>query len=180
MNNTFRDNESSYTSNPSAAGCAIYCLEPTEIVNNIFYYNSWLHLGGNITLLHNNNFYGDYMGYPTKIYCETSSVCYEDVASLNTAFPLASGNILCDPAFATGSDYLLNSGSCCIDSGTAYLAPSEDIDGDARPFGPGYDIGADEFTFPIPIDVPCVNIYFMSLIFTIVCCMKLLTAAIKM
>jgi parallel beta-helix repeat protein len=42
-------------------------------------------------------------------------------------------------------DYHLQSGSPLIDTGTPVGAPATDIDGQARPFGIGYDIGADEF-----------------------------------
>ena len=56
------------------------------------------------------------------------------------------GNILCDPAFVRrNGDYHLTGSSCCIDTGTDVGAPDYDIDGDIRPQGNGYDIGADEF-----------------------------------
>ncbi len=56
------------------------------------------------------------------------------------------GNIdPCDPAFAGNGDYHLTDSSCCIDTGTDVGAPDYDIDGDIRPYGDGYDMGADEF-----------------------------------
>jgi len=56
------------------------------------------------------------------------------------------GNIdPCDPAFAGNGDYHLTDSSCCIDTGTDVGAPDYDIDGDIRPCGDGYDMGADEF-----------------------------------
>lgn len=42
-------------------------------------------------------------------------------------------------------DYHLRWDSAAIDAGTATGAPSADLDGEARPAGAGYDIGADEF-----------------------------------
>jgi hypothetical protein len=54
------------------------------------------------------------------------------------------GNIVCDPAFIGNGDYHLMDSSCCIDAGTDVGAPNYDIDGDIRPQGDGYDIGADE------------------------------------
>jgi hypothetical protein len=42
-------------------------------------------------------------------------------------------------------DYHLTADSPCIDTGTSEGAPSDDIDGDTRPQGQGYDMGADEF-----------------------------------
>jgi hypothetical protein len=54
------------------------------------------------------------------------------------------GNIVCDPAFIGNGDYHLMDSSCCIDAGTDVGAPNYDIDGDIRPQGDGYDMGADE------------------------------------
>ena len=56
------------------------------------------------------------------------------------------GNIDADPLFAdaANSDYHLTDGSPCIDSGTADGAPDTDFEGDLRPIGDGYDMGADE------------------------------------
>ncbi len=53
-----------------------------------------------------------------------------------------SGNISADPS--QDSSYHLQTGSPCIDSGTATDAPASDFEGDARPAGQGYDIGPDE------------------------------------
>ncbi len=52
-----------------------------------------------------------------------------------------------DPAFANpaGGDYHLGSNSVAIDAGLFIPWLTRDIDGDPRPNGPDYDIGADEF-----------------------------------
>jgi hypothetical protein len=50
-----------------------------------------------------------------------------------------------DDVFVLG-DYHLLPGSPCIDAGTSENAPATDFEGDARPQGAGYDIGADERT----------------------------------
>ncbi len=42
-------------------------------------------------------------------------------------------------------DLHLQSSSPCIDTGTSKGAPNHDIDGDSRPQGAGYDMGADEY-----------------------------------
>jgi len=60
----------------------------------------------------------------------------------------ASDNISGDPMFEAGSDYLLSSDSPLIDagySGDAVTLPTVDYDGNARPSGSAYDIGASEF-----------------------------------
>ena len=57
-----------------------------------------------------------------------------------------------DPRFVDVSDpdpvnwdLHLQSSSPCIDTGTSKGAPTHDIDGDSRPQGAGYDMGADEY-----------------------------------
>jgi hypothetical protein len=54
--------------------------------------------------------------------------------------------VFVDPA---ANDYHLAPGSPAIDAGTATQAPATDLDGNPRPSGTGYDIGAYEFTAAI-------------------------------
>ena len=53
------------------------------------------------------------------------------------------GNMDADPLFDEG--FHLRRGSPCIDTGTGTDAPAADFEGEARPFGPQVDIGADEY-----------------------------------
>lgn len=55
---------------------------------------------------------------------------------------LASPDLFVDPA---GGDFHLREGSPAIDSGTPLPAVLTDLDGNPRPFGNGYDVGAYEF-----------------------------------
>ena len=73
----------------------------------------------------------------------TPTVTYSDVLG---GWP-GEGNIDADPLFIGAGDCHLRPGSPCIDVGTD-LGVHIDIDGDARPFGAGFDIGADEYTGP--------------------------------
>jgi len=61
---------------------------------------------------------------------------------------------LLDPA---AGDYHLSGGSPCIDVGGLVGAPAVDYEGDARPYGGGNDIGADEFTPPCDLDLSIVS-----------------------
>jgi hypothetical protein len=79
---------------------------------------------------------------------------------VGTAFPDTIGHVpgQPDPLFVDpeDQDYHLRSGSPAIDNGTN-AGISEDIDGDSRPQGVGFDIGADEFLVSAPADTPTVT-----------------------
>ena len=55
------------------------------------------------------------------------------------------GNMDQAPLFDEGSNYHLSENSPCIDNGVSVDGVTEDIDGEVRPFGEGFDIGSDEF-----------------------------------
>lgn len=61
--------------------------------------------------------------------------------------------IVQNPLFVdpTNGDFTLLINSPCIDAGTSTAAPSSDFDGNARPFGLGYDIGAYEAQYKVEL-----------------------------
>ena len=56
-------------------------------------------------------------------------------------------NIDDNPLLVGDGDYHLIAGSPCINAGASEQAPDADVDGDLRPQGSGYDIGADEYLY---------------------------------
>ena len=156
INCLITDNES------SEAGGGIYCGDtaPT-IINCTISGNSTTGDGGGIRS------YGDASPtvFNTILWANTADgspdeISVSEVASIDITYSdiqggdpdnpgspyPGTGNILCDPAFfARNGDYHLTNSSCCIDTGTDVGAPGYDIDGDIRPQGNGYDMGADEF-----------------------------------
>ena len=76
---------------------------------------------------------------PDGIYGDPT-VTYSDIQGGYTG----EGNIDSNPKFISETDYRLTSSSPCIDTGTSNGAPDIDIDGNPRPQGNGYDMGAYE------------------------------------
>jgi hypothetical protein len=84
--------------------------------------------------------------------CSTLDLAYSDVEDTGDTGP---GVIHQDPLFvdAADDDYHLQAGSPCIDAGATPLTytfvPGDDWDGDLRPGGNGYDMGADEHWYRV-------------------------------
>jgi hypothetical protein len=135
VNNTIYDIKSDYWGYSGG----ILAKPGSIVINNLLLRNViGVNISGSTTIvsLLNNNFYEN--GSAAYGYSEAL------IDFMNTDLAHCSGNISCSPGTLT-SNYMLSAGSCCIDAGTGYLAPPHDFDGDPRPFGGGYDIGADEF-----------------------------------
>lgn len=106
-----------------------------------------------------SQFYVSYTFVPPSIVLD-----YCDMKSTEVVGPTI---IHSDPLFVDLSstspinwNFHLQSGSPCIDAGTSENAPNTDIDGDSRPQGKGYDIGADEYCshFPWELFYPAFSI----------------------
>jgi parallel beta-helix repeat protein len=134
INNTFADNNTI-----AAGGATIRTETDTDFVNNIFKGDvSGIRISGTPTVnITQNNFHG-------QSNFVTINPNHTTVASLNGE-SFATGNTDHDPLLVSNGDYHLKPLSPCKDAGTAAGAPDNDIDGDSRPQGSGYDIGADEF-----------------------------------
>jgi parallel beta-helix repeat protein len=78
---------------------------------------------------------------PNQIQGFPSTVTYSDIQGGYSG----QGNIDVNPLFVGNDDYHLAANSPCIDTGTSNGAPDTDIDGNSRPMGAGYDMGAYEF-----------------------------------
>lgn len=134
INNTFADNNTT-----AAGGATIRTETDTDFVNNIFEGDvSGIRISGTPTVnITQNNFHG-------QSNFVTINPNHTTIASLNGE-SFATGNTDHDPLLVSNGDYHLKPLSPCKDAGTAAGVPDNDIDGDLRPQGSGYDIGADEF-----------------------------------
>lgn len=82
----------------------------------------------------------------------TLDINYNDIGR-STGLPFTGiGNISANPLYVdpVNDDYHLATGSPAIDAADPLGATSMDIDGDHRPVGSGYDMGADEYLYTPP------------------------------
>jgi predicted outer membrane repeat protein len=118
-----------FSGNEAARGGGIYCVGSLTVKNTILY--------GDWARENDNN----------EIDGSSFDISYSDIWQANYAG--INNNVSVNPLFVnprpyteaptTAGDYHLQSSSPCIDIGTSVGAPSDDIDGDSRPQGSGYD-----------------------------------------
>ncbi len=106
--------------------------------------------GGSNPMITNCILWGDYAPDGPEIYIASGSpvITYSDVQG---GWP-GTGNIDADPLFVGGGDYHLTLESPCIDTGTD-AGVYTDMDGEVRPMGAGFDIGADEYLTCMDMDM---------------------------
>ncbi|MGA1870035.1 MAG: right-handed parallel beta-helix repeat-containing protein [bacterium] len=135
------------TENSANNGAGIYCFYSSPTLSNCTIVNNSAHKEGGGIFCDNNSF-------PIIINCifwrnppaeiiGSPAVTYSDITGGYSGV----GNISLYPMFEnlnTG-DYHLRPDSPCIDTGDPNSLISEDIDGNPRPSGEGYDMGAYEY-----------------------------------
>jgi hypothetical protein len=171
-NNIFSFNDGPNSGGLNISGAEIVNV---VITNNTFYNNrGWLSCGGGLNLqihsvtapttafakIYNNIFWMNvnqsgndlclYNRSPDHVVLYNNNFDHSSEGIwMMTAFPIDSSNLdKEDPYFVdpANEDYHLTGISPCVDAGTYHQdAPGYDIDGDSRPYGLDYDIGADEF-----------------------------------
>ncbi len=91
---------------------------------------------------------------PDEIHCEGSSSTNVSYTDIEGGW-LGLFNLDADPRFVYpgGGDYHLNASSPCVDAGSGFGAPLSDFEGDFRPTGDGWDMGADEYVCDLSVEL---------------------------
>ena len=164
-----------FKDNPGNSTIYLYSNSVSSIVSNNFLVRSTqaaIYLGGTSTTPHeviNNTIVGAVYGIApsnSSAYIFNNIISYTDVSIFNSSGTLVGSNnlfyendndpipltdpVYADPAFVDPytDNYHLDVESPAVDAG-AVVPLSDDYDGDERPIGDGFDIGADETGFLI-------------------------------
>jgi hypothetical protein len=158
----------------SACCTATHPFKDITIINNTFAYNGRNGWGGGIgienmqvqnVVIRNNicsqNIYSQ-MAAPPSVLAELTVDHNLTDGDRDPEFEFYGVGDLVDvsPSFVNPlmGNYHLQADSPAIDHGSAVAAPGTDFDGQARPYGTGYDIGADEY-------VPLTNFVYLPIAF---------------
>ena len=123
-------------SSPTITNC-------TMADNYAIYYGGGIFCWNSSPTITNSILWSDYSIFDPEIHVRSGSsiVTYSDVEA---GWP-GEGNIEENPFFIGGGNYHLRLISPCIDAGTD-AGVYTDMDGQSRPWGAGFDMGADEFS----------------------------------
>jgi len=146
-------------------------VRAVKIINNTFYDNGWDPWGGGIlventdvqNVVIRNNICSQNLSFQIAVDANVPAGNVTTDHNLIDGYRGDEGEIYGsdyvegDPMFvnAAGADFHLQENSPAIDQGSPADAPGDDFEGHARPYGAGYDIGADEFTLHGDLDYDC-------------------------
>jgi hypothetical protein len=141
-NSTFTNN--SATNNGGALQICKYT--PLIAVRNSIFWNNSAGVSGDTAYGGISTTFGDCNDFATDFITITDSNVDTSGNHFSNGTPVIGNNINADPAFVNpgADDFHIQAGSPMVDQGNATYAPIDDIDGEARPMGAGFDIGADE------------------------------------
>lgn len=148
-------------------GVHVYQSEHVDIINNSAYYNQQTDVNFNGEIDANNS--NDIVMRNNIMYSKPDKPINTVVNSMNivvdnnlyyggNGYSVNGTNAInqnpefLNPSLTLTADFYLNSSSPAIDTGSSTLAPSTDINGNPRPYGGGFDIGAYEFGATLNID----------------------------
>ncbi len=138
------------TGNCAEQGGAVYIHDSDSTIRNCTLSGNVADAGGGISceygapMIVNCILWGNQAPAASEIFTSwggSPMVTYSDVQG----GWVGEGNIDEDPRFVSSKNYHLSLFSPCVDAGTD-VCVHEDIDGQSRPWGSGFDIGADELS----------------------------------
>ena len=133
---------------PGSTG-GVYAYEANVTLTNSIVWGNVSEAGAELGVFR----YGDEPASLTVIHCDVKGGKGGVMKSSDSELHWLDGNIDLDPLFVfPGEDYHLAMGSPCVDAGTFIEGLTLDIEGNPRPMGQGFDMGAYESFFSVP---PC-------------------------